>query len=271
MIWSATITSLTRPEPTESFHLVGVLHLPPLPGAVNYAGAVVREVAERAADDARVLRDAGFTHVMVQDACDMPQAVRVDAPTVAALAVVGAAVTEAVDIPVGVVVGHNDGPSAVAVAHAIGARFVRVKVLTGVSIGPTGWIEGCAHDVAAMRRRLGSEVEVWADVHEATSLALASTKQWAAQEALSFGLADTLVLTRDSGVVDALDDIDQLRQSHPGTRFVVGGRVSLDTIGITTARADGAILGSAIKGPDGRIAPDIAARFGAALPAGAVG
>lgn len=247
-----------------------MLHLPPLPGAVNYAGAAVREMAVQAAEDARVLRDAGFTHVMVQDASDMPQAVRVDAPTVAALAVVGAAVAEAVDIPVGVVVGHNDGPSAVAVAHAIGARFVRVKVLTGVSVGPTGWIEGCAHEVAAMRQRLGSDVEVWADVHEATSVALASTKQWAAQEALNFGLADTLIVTRDSGVVDALDDIDQLRQSHSETRFVVGGRVNLDTIDVTAARADGAILGSAIKGPDGRIAPDVAARFGTALRAGAV-
>jgi membrane complex biogenesis BtpA family protein len=245
-----------------------VLHLPALPGAVNYAGASVREIAGHAAEDARALRDAGFTHVMVQDASDMPQAVRVDAPTVAALSVVGAAVANAVDIPVGVVVGHNDGPSAVAIAHAIGARFVRVKVLTGVSVGPTGWIEGCAHEVAAMRRRLGSDVEVWADVHEATSLALTSTKQWAAHEALNFGLADVLIVTRDSGVVDALDDIEHLRRSHPGIRFVVGGRVNLDTIGITVERADGAILGSAIKrssAPDARVCPDIAAKFGKAV------
>ncbi len=63
----------------ESFRLVGVLHLPPLPGAVNYTGVPVREIAERAAADAVALRDAGFTHVMVQDASDMPQAVRVGA------------------------------------------------------------------------------------------------------------------------------------------------------------------------------------------------
>lgn len=242
--------------------------MPALPGAVNYVGASVREIAVRAAEDARVLRDAGFTHVMVQDAGDMPQAVTVDAPTVAALSVVGAAVADAVDIPVGVVVGHNDGASAVAIAHAIGATFVRVKVLTGVSVGPTGWIEGCAHEVAAMRRRLGSDVDVWADVHEATSLALTSTKQWAAHEALNFGLADVLIVTRDSGAVDALDDIDELRSRHPGTRFVVGGRVGLDTIAITTQRADGAILGSAIKcsrESDARVSPDHATKFGTAV------
>lgn len=251
-----------------TFRLVGVLHLPPLPGAVNYAGASVRDIAVRAAEDAVALRDAGFTHVMVQDASDMPQAVTVGAPTVAALAVVGAAVTAAVDLPVGVVVGHNDGPSAVAIAHAIGATFVRVKVLTGVSIGPTGWIQGCAHEVAAMRRLLGSDVEVWADVHEATSLALASTPAWAATVSHDFGRADVLVVTRDSGVADALTSIAELRDSVPGVPFVVGGRVSLDTIDATVAGADGAVLGSAIKrssAPDARVDPEIAARFGAAL------
>ena len=253
--------------PLAPFRLVGVLHLPPLPGAVNYAGVPVSAIAERAAEDAAALVAAGFTHVMVQDASDMPQAVRVDAPTVAALAVVGAAVTRAVDVPVGVVVGHNDGPSAVAIAHAIGATFVRVKVLTGVSVGPTGWIEGCAHDVATMRRRLGADVEVWADVHEATSLALAGSPAWAAKEAHDFGLADVLVVTRDSGVVDALDDIERLR-AVADVPFVVGGRVTLDTIDDAVRRSDGVVLGSAIKrssAPDARIDPETAARFGRAL------
>ena len=253
--------------PLAPFRLVGVLHLPPLPGAVNYAGVPVSAIAERAAEDAAALVAAGFTHVMVQDASDMPQAVRVDAPTVAALAVVGAAVTRAVDVPVGVVVGHNDGTSAVAIAHAIGATFVRVKVLTGVSVGPTGWIEGCAHDVATMRRRLGADVEVWADVHEATSLALAGSPAWAAKEAHDFGLADVLVVTRDSGVADALDDIERLR-AVADVPFVVGGRVTLDTIDDTVRRSDGVVLGSAIKrssAPDARIDPETAARFGRAL------
>lgn len=254
------------------FRLTGVLHLPPLPGAVNYAGAAVREIAAGAAEDAVALQRSGFTHVMVQDASDMPQAVRVGAPTVAALSVIGAAVAEAVYLPVGVVVGHNDGASAVAIAHAVGATFVRVKVLTGVSVGPTGWIEGCAHDVAAVKRLIGAEVEVWADVHEATSLALASTPGWAAREARDFGRADVLVVTRDSGVPDALSTIATLRETLPDVPFVVGGRVALGTIDATVAGADGAILGSAIKrssAPDARVDPDVAARFGAALTAGA--
>jgi predicted TIM-barrel enzyme len=113
---------------------------------------------------------------------------------------------------------------------------------------------------------------VWADVHEATSLALASTPAWAAREAREFGRADVLVVTRDSGVPDALTTIAGLRDVVPGVPLVVGGRVSLDTVDAAVAGADGAVLGSAIKrstAPDARVDPDVAARFGAALTVGA--
>ncbi|WP_172582874.1 BtpA/SgcQ family protein [Subtercola boreus] len=250
-----------------SFRLVAVLHLPPLPGAANYAGASVREAAERAAADARVLARCGFTDMMIQDASDNPQADRVGAATVAAMSVIGSAVRQAVSIPIGVVVGHNDGPSAVAIAHAIDAQFVRVKVLTGVSAGPTGFIEGCSLDVALMKRMLGSSVEVWADAHEATSLALAGTTDWAAAEARSFGAADRVIVTRDSGVADALDDIARLRDRFGDERLdlIVGGRVTGATLVAAMDGSDGAILGSVLKtgsGHDARIDPVAAEALG---------
>ncbi|MGD8193315.1 BtpA/SgcQ family protein [Herbiconiux sp. P18] len=252
-------------EQSPPFRLVGVLHLPPLPGAANYTGASVLEIARVAADDARVLADAGFTDVMIQDASDNPQPDQVGPATVAAMAVVGAQVRRAVSIPLGVVAGHNDGEASVAIAHAIGAQFVRVKVLTGVSAGPDGWIEGCAHRVAMLRRLLGSDVEVWADAHEATSRALTGDVVWAAQQAMSFGGASTLIVTRDSGVADAVTDIAAVRAVvGPDVDILIGGRVTLGTIATARAGSDGAILGSAIKtgpGDDARIDPVAARAF----------
>lgn len=248
------------------FRLVGVLHLPPLPGAANYDSGSVRELAQAAATDATHLQAAGFTDVMVQDASDNPQPTNVEAPTVAALAVIGAAVRAATNIGLGVIVGHNDGPASVAVAHAIGAQFVRVKVLTGVSAGPTGFMQGCSVDVAHMKRLLGSDVEVWADVHEATSAALVGDVSWAAAQALNFGGANKLIVTRDSGVEDALEDIARLkRQVGEGTDFLVGGRVTSDTLPAVIRGADGAILGSVLKNPqesETRIDPKKAKHLG---------
>lgn len=250
-----------------AFRLVGVIHLPPLPGAANYRGASVREIARIAAEDARVLADAGFTDVMIQDASDNPQPVHVGPATVASMAVVGAAVRNAVDLSLGVVAGHNDGEASVSIAHAIDAQFVRVKVLTGVSAGPDGWIEGCAHRVAMLRRLLGSEVEVWADAHEATSRALTGDVVWAAQQGMSFGGASKVIVTRDSGVADAVNDISAVKAAvGHDIDVLIGGRVNLGNIAIARAGSDGAILGSAIKtgpGDDARIDPEAARAFAA--------
>src|SRR5271156_4572142 len=131
---------------------------------------------------------------MIQDASDMPRTVTVGPPTV----VVGAAVRQATVLSPGIVGGHNDGEPAVAIAHAVGAQFVGVKVLTGASIGPTGVIAGCSVEVAQMKRLLGSDVAVWADVHETTSIPLAGALEWAAKLVVAFGQADRLIVTRDS-------------------------------------------------------------------------
>jgi membrane complex biogenesis BtpA family protein len=258
---SFEITTSSAP----SFRLIGVLHLPPLPGAANYRGASVRQIARIAAEDALVLADAGFTDVMIQDASDNPQPDRVGAATVAAMAVIGAEVRRAVGIPLGVVAGHNDGEASVAIAHAIDAQFIRVKVLTGVSAGPAGWIEGCSHRVAMLRRLLGSDVEVWADAHEATSRAIVGDVVWAAQEAVSFGGASKVIVTRDSGVADAVTDIAAVKAViGDDVDVLIGGRVNLGNLTIARAGANGAILGSAIKtGPDdeARIDPAAARAF----------
>ncbi|WP_172592289.1 BtpA/SgcQ family protein [Subtercola boreus] len=241
------------------FRLVGVLHLPPLPGAPNYLGHSISAIADAAAEDAQVLVGAGFTDVMIQDASDNPQPTLIGPATVAAMSVIGAAVRRATDVSLGVVAGHNDGPSAVAIAHAIDAQFIRVKVLTGISVGPTGWIEGCSSEVAHMKRLLGSGVEVWADAHEATSRAVTGDVRWAAAEALSFGGADKIIVTRDSGVNDAISDIAAVKALlDDNVDVLIGGRVTATTLGDAVRGSDGAILGSAIKdGPDhdARISP----------------
>lgn len=234
------------------FRLVGVIHLPPLPGAMNYDGRSVFSMADAAAEDAALLASAGFTDVMIQDASDNPQDNFVSSATVAAVAVIGAGLRRSTDVSLGIVVGHNDGPSAVAISHAIDAQFIRVKVLTGVSAGPTGWIEGCAMKVAKMKRLLGSSVEVWADVHEATSLAALGDVTWAAAEAISFGGADKLIVTRDSGVANAIEDIERVKNAVGwGVDVLIGGRVTGESLDIAMNGADGAILGSVLKDSSG--------------------
>ena len=236
-----------------SFRLVGMLHLPPLPGIANYQGTPLAEIIDQAVTDAVSLTEAGFTHLMLQNACDVPAQITVEASTVAIMTRIATEVSEATSLPLGINVAHNDGPAALAIAYAVGATFIRVKVLTGVAVGPAGLMEGCALATAGLRSRLGADIEIWADVNEATSLALApaADDMWAATEAVKFGSADALVITKESGADEALELIQRLRHSLPPIPLIVGGRVTATTIRQTRQLADGAIIGGALKADAG--------------------
>lgn len=100
----APILTMRKIEDTMSdFRLVGVLRLPPLPGAANYICHCVHEIAGGAAEDACALHAAGFTDVIIQDASDNPQPEKVGPATVAAISAIGAHVRRATDISIGIV------------------------------------------------------------------------------------------------------------------------------------------------------------------------
>lgn len=233
------------------FRLVGMLHLPPLPGIPNYRGTPLSKLVEQAVADAETLHTAGFTHLLLQNASDVPAQTTVAPSTIAIMTRIATEVAAATPLPLGINVAHNDGPGALAIAYAVGAAFVRVKLLTGAAVGPDGVMHGCGLATAELRARLDADVEVWADVNEATSLPLAPgcDDVWAAVEAVKFGGADALIVTKDSGVPDALTAIADVRAALPLVPVLVGGRVSPTTIEATRAGADGAIIGGALK-PD---------------------
>lgn len=239
---------MMAPSQMSVFKLVGVIHLPPLPGAVNFQNLDIREIAKIAANDAANLVKAGFTHVMIQDGNDFPQPTSAHIATIASLSAVGLAVREAIEVPLGVIAGHNDGAASVAIGKAIGADFIRVKVLTGVASGPNGWIQGCAHEVGAMKRLLESDIEVWADANEVTSKPLVADKTWAARESLNFGCADKIIITNDLGAEFALQEIENIESSIASKiDFIVGGRVTLAKMPMVLKGSSGAIIGSAIN------------------------
>jgi membrane complex biogenesis BtpA family protein len=234
------------------FRLVGMLHLPPLPGIPNHRGTPMSKMVDQAVGDAEILAAAGFTHLLLQNAHDVPAQTTVAPSTIAIMTRIATEVGATTSLPLGINVAHNDGPGALAIAYAVGAAFIRVKLLTGAAVGPDGVMHGCGLATAELRARLDADVAVWADVNEATSLPLApgADDVWAAVEAVKFGGADALVVTKDAGVEQALEAISVIRRAVPGVPLIVGGRVAPATIAATRVGADGAIIGSALK-PDG--------------------
>jgi uncharacterized protein len=135
--------------------------------------------------------------VMIQNVGDLPVAAQVGPETVAWLSTLGSAIRVAIALPLGVCVLKNDGRAALAIAQAIGAVFVRIKVWVGVMVGAEGIVQGCAREVLHYRRAIGAEeIAIFADVHDRTGMPLAGmTLEETAYEAVWFGKADGLVIT----------------------------------------------------------------------------
>ncbi|MEF8773777.1 MAG: BtpA/SgcQ family protein [Halobacteriales archaeon] len=236
--------------------VVGMVHLPPLPGAPRYDRAAGRahlhEVARR---DAERLAAGGVDAVVVENFGDAPFYPE-DVPdhVVAELTALARTVREAADLPVGVNVLRNDGPAAVAAAAAAGADFVRVNVHVGARVADQGILEGRAHETMRLRERIDADVALLADVDVKHSAPLAAESYEAESlaEATERGLADGVVVSGPrTGEATALEDVERAvaRRDDLGTGapVFVGSGVTAETIGDLLAVADGVVVGTALK------------------------
>lgn len=233
--------------------LVGMVHLGALPGSVRDAGDFDAVLA-RAIDDARALADGGADAVMVENFFDAPFCRDAVPPvTVAALARAVLAVRDAVpDLPVGVNCLRNDAVSALSIAHACGARFVRVNVYVGAAVTDQGIVEGRAREATLCRRHLNADVAIWADVFVKHAAQLGDggrTLGDAARDAVYRGLADALIVSgAATGAGTPLESVRDAVAAVPGTPVLVGSGCDAATAGaLVAAGAAGAIVGTALK------------------------
>src|SRR2546426_11437912 len=57
--------------------IIGMLHLPPLPGSYNYTGQALDEIVDHAIQEADILATAGFDGVLLQNAGDRPASLEI--------------------------------------------------------------------------------------------------------------------------------------------------------------------------------------------------
>ena len=241
--------------------VVGVIHLLPLPGSPRWAGSM-KPVLARALREAEALQEGGADGVLVENFGDAPFFPREVPPeTVAAMAVVVERVVESVSLPVGLNVLRNDASAALAVAASTGARFIRVNVHTGSMFTDQGLLEGRAHDTLRLRRALGADVLILADVlvkHAVPPPGL--SLEAAAADTWERGLADGLILTgRGTGLPVDPEHIQRARQDLPEEAPIwVGSGATPQTASGLLQAADGIIVGSALQ-KGGRAGGGIAA------------
>lgn len=259
------VAGLPRPA------VVGMVHLLPLPGAPRWGGDMGAVLA-RALDDAGHLAGAGLDGLMVENFGDVPYFPGpVPEETVAAMAVVTAAVRERVDVPVGVNVLRNGGPAALAVAAVTGAAWIRVNVHVGSMFTDQGLLHGQAHETLRRRAALGAHgVAVLADVLVKHGTPPPGMRlEDAASDARTRGLADGLVVSGSAtGRPTDVEDVRRVKRAVPDAPVFVGSGATAESARALLLAADGLIVGSTLQrdGIAGRpVDPERARRFMDAL------
>lgn len=267
---------------TSRARLVGVVHLPPLPGSplAEPGRAGVAATIRRAVADARALADAGYDVAMLENFGDVPFVAGAVAPeTVAAITACAQAVREALpSLALGVNVLRNDARSALGVAVAVGARCIRVNVHTGARVTDQGVIEGTAAETMRARRALlGAEaasLEVWADVDVKHSAPLAPRPvEEEAEETALRALADAVLVTgAGTGRATDLDVVARVRSALPAhvPVLVASGARESSLVELRARGAGGVVVGSALRADGvagGPIDPGRARAFAAAFRA----
>lgn len=223
--------------------LIGMVHLQTLPGAPTPSRGL-DWVLSRAAADAKALAEGGAEAIIVENLGDAPfTAGRVDAHTVAALTRTALVIQAAApSTPLGINVLRNDAVSALAIASACEAAFIRVNVLSGVMVTDQGIIEGQARQLLLERRRLESAARIAADVLVKHAVPLGDPKlEDVARDTWHRGGAEALIVS-GSGTGRPLDPerIRRLRAALPEAPVWAGSGVTPERV----PPVDAAIVGT---------------------------
>ncbi|HEU4368567.1 MAG TPA: BtpA/SgcQ family protein [Methylomirabilota bacterium] len=235
--------------------LIGMVHVAPLPGSPRWGGSM-DHVLTAAVADGRALIDGGMDTLLIENYGDAPFTPgRVEPATIAALAVVAREIGTALPAtPLGINVLKSDARAALAIACAVGARFIRVNVHAGAVVADQGLVQSDAYATLRDRRLLGADVAVFADVGGKHAMPLVPVElEQHARDLVHRGLADGLVVSgQATGAATPIGDVKRVRGAVPDVPLLVGSGVTPETVADLLSVADAVIVGTSLK-RDGRV------------------
>jgi hypothetical protein len=232
--------------------VIGVIHLLPLPGSARWDGHM-EPVCLRAEQEAAALASGGVNGIIVENFFDAPFVKnRADTATACAMALAIKRISAICDLPIGVNVLRNDGFSALAIAAACGAQFIRINILTGAMLTDQGIIEGEAHELHLYRRQLlaHKNVKIFADVmvKHASPLSPFADIKLMAKDTVARGLADAIIVSgTGTGSAPDMTDLEKVRQALPDTPILIGSGTNNENAAKLLSIADGVIVASSLK------------------------
>lgn len=211
------------------------------------------EIVELTARDAQALAKARFDAVIVENFGDAPFfADRVPPITVSAMTLcVQAARDAAKGVPIGVNVLRNDAESALSIAVATDASFIRVNIHSGARVTDQGTIQSRAAETLRLRSAFhAAHIAVWADVdvkHSVPLGARADTLQ-ETHDVVERGLASAVLVTGDgTGLAPDVAGLAGIKKAAGKANVLIASGASLKNLDAFATQVDGIVVGSALR------------------------
>jgi membrane complex biogenesis BtpA family protein len=234
----------------KSRSLIGMLHIPALPGTPGHE-AGINQIIDHACAEATTLASLGYHSLLLENMHDLPYLKSAVGPEiVACMTMVAAAVARETNLPLGIQILAAANREALAVAHAASLAFIRAEGFVFGHLADEGYIESCAGPLLRYRKQIDAQaIRIFCDIkkkhasHAITAdLSLAETAR-----AAEFFRAEGLIVTgTETGQAPMLEDLIAVRETST-LPLAVGSGVSSENIASFLEIADAVIVGSALK------------------------
>jgi uncharacterized protein len=231
--------------------VIGMVHVAALPGSPR-SRLAMEEIVRVAVAEARLLDQAGYHGVLIENMHDVPYLRReVGVETVAAMACVAGEVRRSVGCHVGVQILAGANQASLAVALAAGLDFIRAEGFVFASVADEGLMaDADAGALLRFRQAIGAEsVRIYVDVkkkHSAHAITADVSLAEAVEAAEFFGADGVIVTGSSTGKPADLQDLRRAREAATRTLLVGSGATPNALTDIFTS-ADAVIVGSWIK------------------------
>ncbi len=229
--------------------IIGCVHLMAMPGTPYYDATVtIEQQIERAKREAKILMDLGYDALVFANEGDRPYLTEVGPEVIATYVRIASAVIPTLTIPYGCGV-LIDPKATIAVANAIGAKFVRTYVSNSYegTFGPQSFSPA---EIFRYRSNIGAEavnVYTYFEAHAGVSLDTRDLNDQVSSGFAALPINGMLIGGPRAGLPPEASTLANVKKTFPDYPLILGSGGNPDNIKELLQYADGVIIGTNIK------------------------
>ncbi len=227
--------------------VIGVIHLPPLPGYKEWPG--FDTARKNALADLKALIKGGVDGVIFENNYDIPHKEFIDPKAVSAMRTLGREIRRSTSRPVGVSVLWNDNVAALNLAKELKLQFVRIPVFVDRVRTDYGVIQGHPKAVTSFRSKISAKrVALFTDIHVKHSVLLSKMSLLQSARAAIRSGSDALILTGNwTGQAPDLAQLRSLRKGIGKFPILIGSGADKGNVRELLRYANGVIVSTSLK------------------------